>query len=107
MDETCVIFRFVGRTLVWGNRLLFVGLSSSTIPEEKIGDLRIMFGRVLKGMWTAVFANIILMGLFPNLFVWQVKIPHVGLVFMCYVLLSVVYGLMWLHSQGMKNGRVL
>ncbi len=62
-----------------------------------------MFRRTLKVTWTVLFAIMILMGLFPKLFVRSIQIPHLGLALMCYVLLSVLYVLLRLYRQGTRS----
>jgi len=64
-----------------------------------------MFGRILIGAWIIFWGLILLVVLFPRLFV---RIPHIQLFkpfMIALTLVSMLYGVVWLYRQGMKSAR--
>ena len=64
-----------------------------------------MFRRILVAGWMFIFGSVALMGLFPEL---ATRIPRSEFLFIflfTFVLISLVYGVVWLYRQGMKRAR--
>jgi hypothetical protein len=63
-----------------------------------------MFRRILVAGWAFIFGSVALMGLFPRL----ARIPRSEFVFIflfTFALISLVYGVFWLYSKGMKRAK--
>ena len=64
-----------------------------------------MIGRILIALWVFIFACVALLGVFPRL---ATRLPRPSFMFvflLSFVLISLIYGVVWLYPQGMKRGQ--
>jgi len=66
-----------------------------------------MFRRILIAGWVLIFAGVLFFNIFPTLLI---KIPRSELelirpCLLVFILISIVYGIVWLYRQGMKRAK--
>jgi hypothetical protein len=105
LGKASVVSHFVDWILVGEFPLLLLCISSPTSSKKKDGGLSIVLGRILIAGWAFVFGAIVLLALFPKI---VTRIPHPNAIrpfLILFVLVSIVYGVVWLYRQGMKRAK--
>jgi hypothetical protein len=105
LGEASVVSHSVDRILVGEFPLLLLCVSSPTSSKKKDGGLSIVFGRILIAGWAFIFGTIVLLALFPKM---AARISHPSAIrpfLILFVLVSFVYGVVWLYRQGMKRAK--
>ena len=100
MGEASLVSHFIDRILVGEFSVLLCRVSSPTDSKKKSRDLTGMFGRILVAGWVFIFGSIALLALFPKTATW---IPHPSAIrpfLILFVLVSLVYGVVWLYRTG-------
>jgi hypothetical protein len=93
--------------LVFGGEAAYTVFSYIFIKyfEKRGSQPEAMFRRILVAAWVFIFGSVALLALFPKLVMW---IPHPAAIrpfLILFVLVSLVYGVVWLYHQGMKRAK--